>query len=42
MLRLMVHGIIDMMHVFPTDSEAIKLAVQAFRRDVSVMTCCIG
>lgn len=41
-LGLTVHDIIDMVHVFPTYSEAIKLAAQAFTRDVSVMTCCIG
>lgn len=37
-----VHDIIDTVHVFPTYSEAMKLAAQAFTRDVSVMTCCIG
>ena len=41
-LGLTVHDVIDMVHVFPTYSEAIKLAAQAFTRDVSVMTCCIG
>lgn len=39
---LTIQDIIDMVHVFPTYSEAIKLAAQAFTRDVSVMTCCIG
>lgn len=39
---LTIHDIIDTVHVFPTYSEAIKLAAQAFTRDVSVMTCCIG
>lgn len=41
-LGLTVHDIVDAVHVFPTYSEAIKLAAQAFTRDVSVMTCCIG
>jgi len=41
-LGLSVHDIIDTVHVFPTYSEAIKLAAQAFTRDVSLMTCCIG
>ncbi len=39
---LTIQDIIDTVHVFPTYSEAIKLAAQAFTRDVSVMTCCIG
>lgn len=41
-LGLTVQDIIDTVHVFPTYSEAIKLAAQSFTRDVSVMTCCIG
>jgi mercuric reductase len=41
-LELTVHDVITTVHVFPTYSEAIKLAAQAFTRDVSVMTCCIG
>ena len=28
-------------HVFPTLSEGIKRAAQAFTRDVSVMSCCV-
>lgn len=39
---LTIQDIIDTVHVFPTYSEAIKLAAQAFTRDISVMTCCIG
>jgi mercuric reductase len=39
---LTVHDIIDTVHVFPTLSEGIKLAAQAFTRDISVMSCCIG
>lgn len=41
-LGLTIQDVIDTVHVFPTYSEAIKLAAQAFTRDVSVMTCCIG
>lgn len=41
-LGLTVDDIIHTVHVFPTYSEAIKLAAQAFTRDISVMTCCIG
>ena len=41
-LGLTIDDIINTVHVFPTYSEAIKLAAQAFTRDVSVMTCCIG
>ena len=38
---LTIDDIIDTVHVFPTMSEGIKLAAQAFRRDISVMSCCI-
>ncbi|MCH7482885.1 MAG: FAD-dependent oxidoreductase, partial [Chloroflexi bacterium] len=38
---LTVEDIIDTVHVFPTFSEGIKRAAQAFTRDVSVMSCCI-
>lgn len=38
---LSVRDIVETVHVFPTYSEAIKLAAQAFTRDVSVMACCI-
>lgn len=38
---LTVDDIIDTVHVFPTLSEGIKLAAQAFVRDISVMSCCI-
>ena len=37
-----IQDIIETVHVFPTYSEAIKLAAQAFTRDITVMTCCIG
>jgi len=38
---LSVDDLIDTVHVFPTYSEAIKIAAQAFRRDVSTMSCCV-
>lgn len=38
---LTVEDIIDTVHVFPTLSEGIKLAAQAFTRDIKVMSCCI-
>ena len=38
---LTVDDIIDTIHPFPTFSEGFKLACQAFRRDVSTMSCCI-
>ncbi|MES4792209.1 MAG: hypothetical protein C4321_03810 [Chloroflexota bacterium] len=41
-LGLTIHDLINTVHVFPTYAEAIELAAQAFTRDVSVMTCCIG
>ena len=39
---LTVDDLIDTVHVFPTHSEGIKLAAQAYVRDISVMACCIG
>lgn len=38
---LTVDDVIDTVHVFPTLSEGIKRAAQAFRRDVSHMSCCV-
>ncbi len=38
---LTVEDLIDTVHIFPTFSEAIKLAAQAFKRDISKMSCCI-
>ncbi len=38
---LSVDDLIDTVHVFPTYSEAIKIAAQAFRRDISTMSCCV-
>ncbi|WP_435120068.1 mercury(II) reductase [Halolamina sp. C58] len=38
---LTVDDIIDTVHPFPTFSEAFKHACQAFRRDTSMMSCCV-
>ncbi len=35
-----IDDIIDTVHVFPTMTEAVKLAAQSFRRDISRMSCC--
>lgn len=40
-LGLTVDDLIDTIHVFPSYSEAIKMAAQAFRRDISTMACCV-
>ena len=40
-MGLTVDDLIDTVHVFPTYSEAIKIAAQAFRRDISTMSCCV-
>ena len=40
-LGLTVEEIIDTVHAFPTISESIKLAAQSFRRDISMMSCCV-
>ena len=37
---LTVDDIIDTVHVFPTLSEAVKLAAQSFYKDVSKLSCC--
>ncbi|WP_181685414.1 hypothetical protein [Halorhabdus salina] len=34
-------NVIDTIHPFPTFCEAFKRACQAFRRDVSTMSCCV-
>jgi len=39
--KLTIDDIIDTVHVFPTLSEAIKLAAQSFYKDVSKLSCCI-
>jgi mercuric reductase len=33
--------LIDIVHVFPTISEVLKINAQAFIRDLSVMSCCV-
>lgn len=38
--RLTIDDLIDTVHVFPTLSEAIKLAAQSFYRDVGALSCC--
>jgi mercuric reductase len=40
-LGLKVEDLVETVHVFPTFSEALKLAALAFLRDISVMACCI-
>lgn len=40
-LGLRAEDLVDAVHVFPTWSEAIKLAALAFQRDVSVLACCV-
>ncbi len=39
--KLTIDDIIDTVHIFPTLSEAIKLAAQSFYKDVSKLSCCI-
>ena len=39
---LTIDDIIDTAHVFPTLSEGIKRAAQAFTRDITTMACCVG
>lgn len=38
---LTIDDMIDTLFVFPTFSEALKIASQAFRRDISTMSCCV-
>ncbi|MDV3277159.1 MAG: mercury(II) reductase [Nitrososphaerales archaeon] len=38
--KLTIVDIIDTVHVFPTLSEAIKLAAQSFYKDVGKLSCC--
>ncbi|MFQ5834711.1 MAG: mercury(II) reductase [bacterium] len=39
--RMTVDDVIDTLHIFPTLSEAIKIAAQSFRRDITKMSCCV-
>jgi mercuric reductase len=38
--RMTVDDIIDMVHVYPTMSEAIKMVAQTFYKDVAKLSCC--
>ncbi|MGC8595904.1 MAG: mercury(II) reductase [Candidatus Kryptoniota bacterium] len=40
--KMTIYDLIDTVHVFPTFSEGLKIAAQAFTRDISKMSCCIG
>jgi len=35
-----LNDFIDLVHVYPTMSEALKIGAQAFSRDVSKLSCC--
>ena len=39
--RMTVDQVIDTLHIFPTLSEAVKIAAQSFRRDITKMSCCV-
>ena len=39
--RMSIDEVIDTLHVFPTLSEAVKLAAQSFKRDITRMSCCV-
>ena len=34
------HDFIDMVHVYPTMAEALKIAALSFFKDVSKLSCC--
>ncbi len=38
---LTIDDIINLVNVFPTFSEVVKLTAQAFRRDITHMSCCV-
>lgn len=38
---LAIEDVVDILHAFPTFSEGIKRAAQAFTRDVYKMSCCV-
>ncbi len=40
--KITIYDLIDTVHVFPTFSEGLKIAAQAFTRDIKTMSCCIG
>ena len=35
-----IDDFIDLIHVYPTMSEALKIGAQAFRKDVTKLSCC--
>lgn len=39
--RMKIDDVINTLHIFPTLSEAIKIAAQSFRRDITKMSCCV-
>ena len=39
--EMTIDEIVDMVHVFPTFSEAIKIAAQSFKQDLNKMSCCV-
>jgi len=38
--KMTIHEIIDIIHVYPTLSESIKIVAQSFLKDVSRLSCC--
>ena len=38
--RMTIDDIIDLVHVYPTMSEAIKMVAQMFYKDVTKLSCC--
>jgi mercuric reductase len=38
--RLTAYDLVDLLHVYPTLSEAIRICVQGFFKDVSKLSCC--
>ncbi|ABW02328.1 mercury(II) reductase [Caldivirga maquilingensis] len=40
-LKATINDLIDTIHVFPTMAESLKLAAQAFYRDITKMSCCV-
>ncbi len=38
---LTIDDLIDTVHIFPTQTEALKLVAQSFYRDVSKLSCCL-
>jgi mercuric reductase len=37
-----INDFVDLIHVYPTMAEALKIGAQAFSRDVSKLSCCAG